>query len=169
MKWLICSDTHDNLAHVEAMLDAERDADLLLHCGDIVSPFTLNYLAERFPKPIHLVWGNNDGDRWRLAQIAQRWPQITLHGEFAELTIGNRHIALVHDQAVGKKLFESGQYDLVCGGHNHHAAIERRGVRLFVNPGTLYGTLWPATYAVLDSERWRATVRELPIAGSGPA
>ena len=51
MKWLICSDTHDNLAHVEAMLDAERDADLLLHCGDIVSPFTLNYLAERFPSP----------------------------------------------------------------------------------------------------------------------
>ncbi len=152
MKLLICSDTHDRLDHIEAMVARSGEADLLLHCGDIVSPFTLKHLAAHFDGPVHLVWGNNDGDRWRLAQVAATLPQVTLHGEFAELEVEGFRIAMVHFPALARPLFESGRYDLVCCGHNHQAAIERREGRLLVNPGTLYGTLWPATYAVLETE-----------------
>ncbi len=162
MKLLICSDTHDRLDHIEAMLERAGEADLLLHCGDIVSPFTLKQLATRFQRPIHLVWGNNDGDRWRLARIAAAFPHVTLHGEFAELTVGKLRVAMVHFPEIARPLFESGRYDLVCCGHDHQAAIERREGRLLVNPGTLYGTLWPATYAVLEVERRSVALEQLP-------
>ncbi len=143
-------------------MERAKEADYLLHCGDIVSPFTLRHLASLFQGPIHIVWGNNDGDRWRLSQVAASLSNVILHGEFAELELEGFRVAMTHFPAIARPLLKSGRYDLVCCGHNHQAAVVREEGRLLVNPGTLYGTLWPATYAIVETEKREVSLRSLP-------
>jgi putative phosphoesterase len=67
----IMSDTHDNIWNVKKaveMIRAHR-AEVLIHCGDLVAPFTLRELAS-FDGPVHWVLGNNDGDPYMLTKIS---------------------------------------------------------------------------------------------------
>ena len=84
MKIAILSDIHDNIWQLEVLL-ADLKADALLFCGDFCAPFTLAQLAEGFNGPIHVVFGNNDGDQYLLSQVAGKFAHVTLHGDFAEL------------------------------------------------------------------------------------
>ena len=88
MRIAICSDIHDNIWALERALPLMRQAQSLVFCGDFCAPFTLVQLAEGFPGPIHVVWGNNDGDKWLLTRQASRFPQVELHGELAEFAAG---------------------------------------------------------------------------------
>ena len=62
MRVAVVSDIHDNIWNLDKALKLVADAAVLLCCGDICSPFTLKMLAEGFPGPVHVVFGNNDGD-----------------------------------------------------------------------------------------------------------
>ncbi len=154
MKIAILSDTHDNVEALARALPALEAADAVLHCGDVCSPFTLKRLAEGAPdKPVHLVWGNNDGDRRMLAEIAARAGNVILHGEFADFTVGGLRVAMSHYPAVARAVAASGQYDLVCYGHDHQAHEERLGAALLLNPGELAGVLTGrATWVLLDTD-----------------
>ncbi|MFN8541102.1 MAG: metallophosphoesterase family protein [Thermomicrobiales bacterium] len=82
MKLAILSDVHDNVWNLRAALGALGECEALLYCGDLCSPFVIGLLGEGFAgKPIHVVFGNNDGDLFRIAGNAARQEQITLHGE----------------------------------------------------------------------------------------
>ena len=87
MKLAICSDIHDNIWVLARALPLLQEADVLLFCGDFCAPFTLVQMAEGFAGPIHVVWGNNDGDKWLLTSQANRFKQVKLHGELADLEI----------------------------------------------------------------------------------
>ena len=56
----LISDTH-GLIRPEA-LDALRDSDLIVHCGDIGDPAVLEAL--RTIAPVHAIRGNNDKGGW---------------------------------------------------------------------------------------------------------
>ena len=159
MKIAILSDTHDNVAALARALQGLQTADAVLHCGDVCSPFTLKRLAEGMAgKPVHLVWGNNDGDRRMLAEIAAQAGNVTLHGEFADFTLGGLRVAMSHYPAVARAVVASGAYDLVCYGHDHQAHEERRGAALLLNPGELAGVLTGrATWVLLDTVTWEVT------------
>ena len=63
----LCSDIHDNIWALDRALPLLSPADVVLFCGDFCAPFTLAQLAEGLaPRPLHVVWGNNDGDRHAL-------------------------------------------------------------------------------------------------------
>ena len=148
----ILSDIHDNLPKLRAAIDHVRRVDALLCGGDLCSPFVVDELAA-FPRPIHVVFGNNDADLFRITQKVAaanlgRAPEdaIRLHGEFFEGELGGKRVALIHFEQIGKALVRSGLYDLVCYGHTHQFSVERdpassaiRGV----NPGEIYGMLRP--------------------------
>ena len=153
MKIAILSDTHDNVQTLARALPDLRDADVVLHCGDVCSPFTLKRLAEGVAsKPVHLVWGNNDGDRRMLAEIATHAGNVHLHGEFADFTLGDLRVAMSHYPAVARAVAASGQYGLVCYGHDHHAHEERVGATWLLNPGELAGVLTGrATWVLLNT------------------
>ena len=68
----------------------------MLCCGDLCAPFTLVQLAEGFAGPIHVAWGNNDGDKWLLAQQAARFDHVTLHGDMIEIRLGDVELAVSH-------------------------------------------------------------------------
>ena len=94
MQIVIISDIHDSRDHLAVILDQASAADVLICCGDLCSPFIVVQLGEGFAKPIHVVFGNNDGDLFRITQQASRFSHMTLHGEFAELTCGGKRIAV---------------------------------------------------------------------------
>lgn len=152
MKIAICSDIHDNIWALESALPLVREADLLLFCGDFCAPFTLVQLAQGFPGPIHVVWGNNDGDRWLLTEQATRHDHVILHGELAELDLAGRHVAMTHYPEIARGLARAGNYDLVCYGHDHIACDEQVGRSRLVNPGELMGRFGRSTFAMLDMD-----------------
>ena len=161
MRIAILSDIHDNVWKLETLL-ANLEADVLICCGDLCAPFTLAQIAEGFAGPIHVVFGNNDGDQWLLSRNAARFPHVTLHGQFAELEYGGRQIAVSHYHDIGRALARGGTYDLVCHGHSHERVIERVGKTLRVNPGEVMGRFGLSTYAVYDTVNGQAEIVEIP-------
>lgn len=133
----VLSDIHDNiwnLADALAQVQA-AGAQELIFCGDFCAPFTLSQIGEGFAGPVHAVLGNNDGDPRLLQLNAQAAGNVTLYGQYAELPLDGRLVAVNHYPEIARRLAESGQFDLVCYGHNHLAAVEPVGRGLLANPG----------------------------------
>jgi len=161
MKIGVISDTHgqtDFLLPAVEILVAQQ-VEEVLHCGDIGSPQIVRLLA---PWPTHYVLGNCDYDRdtpkW---EAAMQGLGHMLHGRFADLTLAGRRIALLHGDDAQRLLesIEGGQFDLVCSGHTHVAACQRRGKTVVLNPGALYRAN-PHSIAVVNL----ADMSVLPIA-----
>lgn len=152
-KIAILSDTHDNIANLEQALTQVRasGAEVLLHCGDLCAPFMVARLAQGFSGPIHIVFGNNDGDGRLIQSIAAKHPHVTLHGIYAEVTVANRQIALIHYPEPARRIAQSGQLDLVCYGHNHQRHHEMIGTCHLANPGELLGMYGVATWGLYDT------------------
>jgi putative phosphoesterase len=130
----IVSDTHDNIEVAEQAADAfaEAGVDAVVHCGDIVAPFTAAVFDRGFD--FHAVRGNNDGE-WALADAVADFG--TYHGETAELTLDGREVAVYHGTsgAVVEALVDCGHYDYVLHGHTHEFAHESRAGTTRINPG----------------------------------
>ncbi len=159
----IVSDTHDDMAVVEAAVDTfERAAvDAVVHCGDFVAPFA----ATPFDGPwdFYAVRGNNDGE-WGLAAAVDGFG--TYLGEMGELTLDGSRIAVYHGTSppVVDALCDSGSYDYVLHGHSHRRVDEDREGTVRINPGGLaYQADLPGPAAVvLDLATGDATVHDLP-------
>lgn len=165
MRIAILSDIHDHIGLLARALDRVNDCEVLLCCGDLCSPFIMSELGEGFDGPTHVVWGNNDGDRYRLTDTADGYPSIELHGELAELEVDGVRIALHHFDDTGHLLARTGRFDLVCYGHNHRAGVESEGSTVICNPGEVMGELrGTATCARFDTERRKAEILELSAA-----
>lgn len=152
----IISDSHDNIENISKTLEwfKKQGIKTLLHCGDLCAPSILvNVLAEKFPGTIHIVFGNVDGDRFLMQKYVSEKAlnNVLLHGELAEIEIDGKKIAMNHFPAIAKNLAASGNYDLVCYGHDHTQAEEKVGNTVMLNPGTLGGIFAPATFATYDT------------------
>ena len=161
MRITICSDIHDNIWKLEVALPGMNDGDILLFCGDFCAPFTLDQLARGFSGPIHTVLGNNDGDSYRLSQIAARAGNVTQHGELALLDLDGYRVAINHYPAIAADLAASGRYQLVCTGHDHTQHIEKVGDTWLINPGELMGRFGTSIYVVFDTTTEEVEVRRV--------
>jgi hypothetical protein len=137
----VLSDIHDNIWNLETALHIveNHNAESLLFLGDFCAPFTLVQLAEGFSGPIHIVFGNNDGDQFLLTSKGSEYSHLSIHGHFGEVTLGSRKVALNHYPDLSERLAESGAYDAVFSGHNHLKQLEQRGKTLWANPGEVMG------------------------------
>ena len=153
MRLGLCSDTHDNLALARGAVETfeAEGVDAIVHCGDVVAPFT----ATEFDIGIdfHAVRGNNDGE-WALAGTVEEFG--TYHGESAHLTFDGVEFAVYHgtSEQVVDALVESGSYDYVVRGHTHERTHEERGDTVHINPGGLPFPSVDDTYhvATVDTE-----------------
>ncbi len=151
----ILSDIHDNIWRLEEALIQLQGTDQIWCLGDLCSPFVVDRLGRGFSRDIHLVFGNNDADRFRITLKAAAYAHLHLHGEFARLEAGNRRIALHHFDDVGRELANGGQFDVVCFGHNHQYEEARIGSTWLLNPGEIMGGLSDpqvSTCMILDLE-----------------
>jgi hypothetical protein len=162
MQVAVISDVHDNIWKLETVLQSinESGAKVLTFCGDFCAPFTLKQIADGFSGPVHAVFGNNDGDKWLLSQIAAGADHVTLHGELAELTLDGRRIAVNHYPHIALRLAASGHYDAVFFGHSHERHLAQINDTLLLNPGEVMGRFGPATFALYDTETGRAAIHE---------
>ncbi len=158
----ILSDTHDNIWAFDRAVEAINDADAVIHCGDLCSPFMIPRLAEAASgKPVHIVWGNNDGDKRLLMVQANKTGSVTIHGDFAVIEFGSRKIAINHYPEIGRALAESGIFDLVCYGHDHTAYEGKIGRTTLLNPGEIMGLYGRRTMAFYDTENQTVTSMEI--------
>lgn len=141
MQVAILSDIHDNIWKLDAALKRVRDAEVLVCCGDLCSPFIVDQMGRGFDGPIHIVFGNNDADRYRMMLKARAYPHLTLHGEFVELELGGLRFAVQHFDDVGRLLASNPRFDVVCFGHDHQYRVDDSQAALMVNPGEIMGGL----------------------------
>ncbi len=175
MKICIVSDSHDNRRLLEyAAADAKaRGAEAILHCGDVVAPTTLRVL-KKFDLPVHAIHGNNIGDLYAMNQLAHE-PDSLLryHGQDAVVHLGGRSLFMVHYPHYALGMALTGDYDLVCCGHDHRVSVRaianiRGGTTWLVNPGTVGGVGKEPTYVLADLAALSFAVHEVP-ASAGEA
>ncbi len=140
MEIAILSDTHDNIWALAEAMPYLQNADAVLHCGDLCSPFVVARLGEGLAgKPVHVIWGNNDGDQRMLTLAAQKAGNVHIHGPFAVLKLDELGVAMNHYPDIARGLAGSGRFDLVCYGHDHTAHSEQIAGTLLLNPGEIMG------------------------------
>ena len=158
MKIAILSDIHDNVWDLAVCLEGLQEAEALICCGDLCSPFIVSLLAEGFrDRPIHIVFGNNDGDLYRITNNGKRFDYVRLHGEFFETELDGQRFAVNHYDNIARRIAASGEYQVVCYGHNHIYKIEPLGRTLTINPGAIMGydpinkADIPSTFVIYDT------------------
>lgn len=164
MKVGILSDIHDNIWKLASALAGLQEAEVLLCCGDLCSPFIIGLLAEGFPdRPIHIVFGNNDADLFRITNNSRKYDHVHLHGEFFQGELGGKRFSMNHFDNIARPIAASGQYDVVCYGHNHIYKIESMGSTLAINPGAIMGydpigkKEIPSTFVIYDTQSGTAS------------
>jgi putative phosphoesterase len=132
------SDTHDHIENIDAAIAEinKHKPGMLLHCGDLNAPFVIERLA-KFDGPVHIVFGNNEGDRFTIAVVSEEFPNITLHGEMAFIETGDGEIAVTHRPEFARGLASTGAYTAVFHGHTHRRRSEKIGKTHLINPGDM--------------------------------
>ena len=153
MKIAVMSDTHDHLENIEKAVAMINDmgADMLVHCGDLCSPFVIDRLAE-FYGPVHIVFGNNDGDRITIDKFGRRFENITIHGIFGRVETARGDIAITHWPEFAAGLASTGDYRAVFSGHTHIRTRTDKGDSVHINPGDMMGLMEKPGFAVFDME-----------------
>lgn len=150
----IVSDTHDNLDVVQQAVDHFADtAEVVVHCGDIVAPFSARPF-DHDDFDFYAVRGNNDGE-WGLQEVVDEFGMYL--GEFGELVLDDARVAIYHGTSEGivGALLESGNYDYLLRGHTHERVHEDYDGTVHINPGgipTSPGGGDPPAAVVLDTE-----------------
>lgn len=140
----IISDTHDNLSGLRKAIQIfkERKIEMLIHCGDWVSPFTLEFFDKEIKNlaiPVKSVVGNNPGDLKRTMMGNSKmenpieWPKtitmlVDIDGKKAIIYHGD-------DRELLGALIDCQKYDIIFTGHTHSSRNETIGKTLIINPG----------------------------------
>lgn len=145
MKFAAISDTHDNLVAVEELIEALRKErlDFIVHAGDVISPFTLKEF-ETLGLKMYIAFGNNDGERRILTQIAENngW-EI---GEILEFPSGIVYHGT--DRKILEILKKTGA--LIVTGHTHKPELVKEDATI-LNPGEVCGYLTgKRTFALVE-------------------
>lgn len=162
MKIAVISDTHDNIWKLEELVQGLGEVDVLIHCGDLCSPFMVRKLAEYVKTiPVHIIWGNNDGDKLALLEAGVEAPNFTFHEDFTRLKIDGLLVGVTHYRDIAVELSINETYDLILFGHTHEAEEKQMRKSLLVNPGEVMGLMGRSTYAVIETKPLKVNFIEL--------
>jgi hypothetical protein len=159
----IFGDTHDNVEGIKKAVEFfnSHECDLIIHTGDIVSPFTIDYFKE-LKGELRLVFGNNEGDKYNLNRKLSEL-DTELH-DVLELEYDEKKIAVYHGQnpALLDAIVKSRKYDIVATGHTHTPETTMEENTLVVNPGETCGYMSGVkTVALVDTTHMKADICEL--------
>ena len=155
MKIAILSDSHDNLPNLKKALGfcQKNKINIIIHCGDLCQ---LTSLIESWPNKleakVHFTYGNADyvDD---INQQAKAFRNLKIYGQIGTITLENKKIAFTHHTEKARKLGKTQEYDYIFYGHDHKPWEQTKGKTKLVNPGTLAGMFYKATFAILDLEK----------------
>lgn len=148
-KIAVISDTHGMLR--ENMLEALKDAELVLHGGDICSRKTLEALQQA--AEVTAVRGNGDGE-WGGELPKERL--LSLYG---------KKIYMIHNKKQMSEL--AAQADILLYGHSHKYEEKREDGRLWLNPGCCgprrFGKAATMAYLMLDDETGEVRTEKIEL------
>ena len=156
----IISDTHDNrknIAQAVALFN-KHEVSLVIHAGDLVSPFTVMDF-KLLTCPMEMVFGNNDGERIGLSNSFKNIG--TLVPGPRSFSFQGKKFLLMHEPGCLDHLMQAQNIDVIIYGHTHDVDV-RQGQPLVINPGEAGGWLrGKATVAILDLETMAAEIHLL--------
>lgn len=155
MKVAIISDVHDNISNLKKVLDycSGNKIEKIICCGDLASIETLEYLNDNFSGEVYFTFGNMDNDYLQNYFFKNnKFKKTKIFKEEGEVEIDGKKIAFVHFPRIAKGLCRSGRYNFVFYGHTHKPWEENINGCKMLNPGTVAGQFFPATFAVWNTE-----------------
>jgi hypothetical protein len=159
MKVGVLSDTHDRLPTFKravALFERLKVA-AIFHAGDLVAPFAAKVIAPAAVSvPVHVIYGNNDGERAGLKAILPNIGDGPL-----TIKIGGRTIVM-HHAYDWLKPQDFGAADVVITGHTHQVVNATENGKLLLNPGECCGWVYDrCTVALLDLDQLKADIVEV--------
>ncbi|MCL5795449.1 MAG: metallophosphatase family protein [Patescibacteria group bacterium] len=182
MKLAIFSDSHDNIPNIKKALKFIKDQgiEIIIHCGDLSAPSVMTEVIKpNFNGKLYMVNGNV-GDPDLLKEVAKKYKDVKVYDVEGSVEIDGIKIGFTHFPDIAKKLAQSGKYDYVFYGHSHKPWMEKiskskiqmsnqiqssnfniqnelpnqpiNQSTILVNPGTLAGMFYKATFAILDTK-----------------
>jgi putative phosphoesterase len=193
MKIGVISDSHEDIVRLRRAVSYfnTMETDLVIHCGDIISPIMTGALKE-LDCPVRAVFGNNDGEKIFLGEKFSALGSICEPPlEFDEQGVKFR---VTHKPWFYKEAARSSDRDFILFGHTHEALlyevkkdgtdffvgsqqifeemdksvdqeyvhVMENGSRVALNPGEVCGLLAKtATCVLLDTEQQSITFKNI--------
>ena len=152
-KIAICSDSHDNLVNITKFLYYcnKEEISTIIHCGDWCAPTVMDFFRENFKGDIYGIYGNVHADKEDVMKMANKL-NITMKNDDLELELSEIKFVVTHYPDKAKDLAATGKYQMVLCGHNHKPWKEKIETTYLINPGTLAGLFYRASFAIYDPE-----------------
>ncbi len=153
MKIAIISDTHNNIANIQALrLELLRhEISIVIHCGDFTEPEVLDYLGDF---NLFCVYGNGDYPP-DIREHLNWMDQHNKSGEFLEFSLAGKTFFVTHGHKryLLEDAIQSDTYDFVLHGHTHRFRDVKFKKTRVINPGALGGKkVEERSYVILDLE-----------------
>ncbi len=158
----IISDTHENMQAISKAVEIFnlKAVKVVFHAGDIISPITFNYFS-KLTCPIHLVFGNNDGEK---KILKEKYSKIgSIQEPPLELELEGIKFVVFHAPPSNlEEIANSNKYDYIIYGHTHKKDLRTFGKTTIINPGEAGGWLFgEKNIVILDTETRYADFIEL--------
>jgi uncharacterized protein len=156
----ILADTHDNIIKSQKAVELfnNQKIPMIIHAGDIVSPFTAKIFS-RLEGDFIAVFGNNDGDKKALKNVISSFGKIK-KPPFT-IKISGLNFCIMHDHTLLNSLSKKPVADFIIYGHLHEPKIHKDKC-LIINPGECCGYLTgKSTIAILDTETLHVDIQEI--------
>lgn len=163
MKIGIISDIHDNLDNLHKFLNWANKEKLqtILCAGDVTNEETVETLAEEFLGTIYLVAGNAELYDPRVLNDNKNVVYLGRSGVFS---IAGYTVGLCHEPYFIEKLLEKRpDLEMIFYGHTHKPWLEQENGIKIINPGTLGGVFYKASFAVWDNEKEKIELKILDL------
>jgi putative phosphoesterase len=148
----LISDTHENIENIKKSVEIfnDRKTDIVIHCGDIISPIMIKYF-----KPLNcrmiFVFGNNDGEKIFLKKNIEEIGHSIFPGPY-ETELDGKKVLIMHEPYGLPGLRKSDYYDYIFFGHTHELSVEK-GKPFIINPGETCGYInSKSTIGILDTD-----------------
>lgn len=137
MKVLIVSDIHGNFNNMKKVIEDNPSFDYLLLLGDILSgpyiegydPEELANLLNHYKNKIIPVKGNCDYDTELL--------NFSVDKLYITVPIDNKLCLMTHGHYYNRDNLPDIPFDVLLTGHTHVAILDKKGNKLYLNPGSI--------------------------------
>ena len=134
MKVLIVSDIHGGYSNLLKVINDNKDFDLLLILGDVLSSYSdfnseLIDLLNSYNTRIIAVRGNCDRNVEKL--------DFSMENLYIMTSINNKIFYLTHGNLYDRYSFPDIKFDVYIQGHTHVPMMEIDNNKLYLNPGSI--------------------------------
>lgn len=156
MRFAVIADLHDNQDNLNKFLDwikAER-IDTVLAAGDLTQEEVLVKLAAALSGKLFAIRGNADN----YEEPPLKLPNLHYLGRCGVVTLAGQSFGLCHEPEYFKEVIaREPELGTIFYGHTHKPWLEDKVIagrpRRLINPGTLGGVNYQATFAVYDTAK----------------